>query len=308
MSHDGFEFTYAMEGRERAALLRQAAADLDADEGERSSGAASGVSALGNELRTLAEDRAEFADQPEVYHVTTKALADGKPTQVGLAELTDKFDFYLIRFSIGLMSKLNWAFNMIEAKIEFNLGGVPGTRPKAFSIFPRKEFEDLLKGQGGMKVSITEKGELGARLAVPEVTADLAALKAEAKLAAGGELTLGLEVPEFKWSFKRARIEHSGTGLSWVAWRIRDGRFFSGDSLPLMVIAQVPKGGTEFRIKAEMQAYRYFNYLDASVQAVVARLRDKLLREQFENDLPLYEARDYNIGKDLARHDYRQRT
>lgn len=298
MADQGLNFSFAV-GSERHALLLDAATKLDNKDVNLSEGERALPTELGSTLRLLAEDRAELPDHPEVYSISTaEALADGKPAFVPIEALTDRYDFYLIRFNVGLVSRLGWQFNMLEAQIEFNVGET-AMRPKAFTIFPRKEFEELLKLNGGMKVWINEKGELDAGVSLPTLDTRHARLKGGASVSTGANLDLGAEIPTFDWSFRKARIEHSGTGLERVFWRIRDGKFMAGDSLSLMVIAQVPRGMKKFRITAELQAYRYFNLLDASLKDAVMRLGDQV-KNLFRGDLPLYQQREWHVDLDAG--------
>lgn len=86
--------------------------------------------------------------------------------------------------------------------------------------------------------------------------------------------------------------------MEWVFWRIDGPEFFHENTPDLIVIAQVPMATKDFHISAKMQAYRRFSFLTANVQVAIKNI-SQLLRGFFQEGLPIYDERDYDLSGSL---------
>src|SRR5262249_12282453 len=162
-------------------------------------------------------DQALLPAYPDVYRITDKDfLAHNKPASVGVAEITRNFNFYWIRFPVGLKPELNWAFNMIEVRVEFNPGQPPHTRPKAYAILPKREFQVLFSANTVRRVGLNENLEFQADTG--ELQLPGAPVSAKLKAGVGGvaKAGVGAVFGPFEYRLKRAKINHSATGMEWV--------------------------------------------------------------------------------------------
>lgn len=292
MLGEPLDFSYDMRGVQRDALLRDAAGIFDALSGHLGVGKshAKDGSAPGDATRLLLEDVAEFAGSPDVYRITDRAFLDkNRPLPVRFRELTERFEFYWLRFPIGLMPRRGWRFNRLEAKIEFNPGGDPSLRPKAWQILPDRKFQTQLKIDDRLEVSIDENFEFGAKAK---------AAGANAAVDVSSAAKLGLTIGPFEYRVTAEQINHSGTGLEWVFWRLDGAEFFEENRPELVVVAQVPRPAQEFKIEATLQVYRYLHLLGADFRDAVKELPEKL-RSFFANGLPMLDQESYDLTSQL---------
>ena len=294
-------FEFNMAGIDRNRLLEQAASDLDALRGHLDN-ATGGVAPTdeGDRTRAIRNDQALLPAFPDVYRITDHDfLARHAPAPVAFSELARSFDFYWIRFPVGLKPELNWGFNMIEVRIEFNEGAPPHTRPKAYQILPQKQFQTLVDANTSIEVTLNEKLEFEAKTGLLEGALGPAGAKASAEVGAVAKAGAGAVLGPFRYRIKKAKIDHSATGLEWVFWRIDGAEFFQEDSPELVVIAQVPKITKTVTVKAELQASRYFSYGAAPWQDAVKQI-PALLRGFFENGMPLRDEKPWDITAAFA--------
>lgn len=292
MDSDNLDFSFKMEGIDRQAWLEAAAKELDLRKGPLGPGdKAPPETPEGAEARELKWDEAKFpVTIIDVYRITDKDfLARSREIPVKFSQLAKKFNFYWIRFPISLAPKRNWAFNMLEVRVEFNKGSEPHTRPVAYQILPHKQFQTLLQANDSLTVQLNENLELEAKTGVLE-----AELSVKTVVAAGAGLVLG----PFTYSLKKAKIDHNTTGMEWVFWRLDGAEFFQENSPDLVVIAQVPKETMELKVHAEMQAYRYFSFASTSLQQAILHIPD-IFRGFFQNGLPVYDTQSYDLTHTL---------
>jgi hypothetical protein len=300
MPGDPYDFRFDMSGIDRAALLQESAREIDKLAGHLGPGGVAGPSEAGAATREFVNDEALLPAYPDVYRITDRDfLARGKPEPVDLQQLSERFDFYWVRFPVGLKPQRHWGFNMIEVRVEFNPDDPPHLRPKAWSIAPRKDFQELMKAHTSLTLSLDEKLEFKADAgdALQGAAGDASgSLKAGvgAVVNAGAGAVFG----PFEYRIKRARIDHSATGMEWVFWRIDGAEFFEDDTPELVVIVQVPKETRKVTVRAALQASRYFKTGSAPWQEVVRRIPATLFG-WFDQGMPLRDEKPWDLTPSL---------
>ena len=295
MSNEHLNFSFDPASVNRQAILREAASLIDAGRSHLGGGAGvAPATAEGDLVRDLMEDQATLADAPDVYRIMEKDFLDRqRPVPVRFQDLSKQFKFFWVRFPVGLMPRRNWAFNRLELKAVFNPNGAPNTRPKGYQILPDKKFQDLLKVTDRLEVSLDEKFEFSAKAAV-----DVGAAKAGAAATLDGGAGFKLVAGPFEYRLVKAKIDHSGTGLEWVSWRLDGAELFQENRPDLVVIVQVPRATTEFTIRAVMQVSRYFNFAAAELQEAIKALPGRIAAF-FRDGAPLGDKKEYDLTEQL---------
>lgn len=298
MSNQNLDWSFDMSGLDRGALLHEAAERFDkfafTSLGEKD--AQAGESAEGVLARALLGDVAEFAAAPVVHKITDKDfIGQHLDVPFKFKDLSKSYNFYWFYFPIALHPAQNKSFNRLEVAVEFNPGEKAGhLRPKAYQILPDKKFETLLQAEQKLELGLDENFEFGVKTG--EVSGQAGG--AEGKVSAGVDVKAaaraGFVAGPFVYTIRRARIEHTAVGLEKVFWRLDSDKFFQGEDVPLVVVAQVPKETGQVRVAAAMQAYRHFNWLSAPLQSVVGEL-PRALRDFFKGGAPLRDQANWDV-------------
>lgn len=301
MGDENFSFSFEMPDADRRALLTEAAELIDLDAAHLGSGGARrgptrDGGGLGDDVRDALDEDARLAASPDVYKITEQDyLARSLAVPVRFADLTRDFDFYWVRFPVGLQPRHHWSFNMIEVRIEFNADEAAGhLRPKAWQILPNKKFHTMLKADQHLELRLDENFEFAAQSGELSGRAGKIDIGVESVANAGAGVVLG----PFNYQIKRAQIEHNAPGMEWVFWRLDGAEFFQEDSPELVVIAQVPKATKTVKINAVLQAYRSFNLWSASLQRVIGNL-PQMFRNYFKGGAPLRDEKVWDISTRL---------
>jgi hypothetical protein len=301
MTDEAFDFAFNAADVNREEVLSEAAQRLDILSGQMGGfefgGGLEGASApAGDFARQLMEEQASLPAFPDIYKISDKDfLARSLTAPVKFAQLSKQFNFYWIRFPVGLAPSHNWTFNRIEVRVEFNPGFAEAhLRPKAYQILPNKQFQTLVEANQGLEVSFNENFELTAKTGV--VGGKVATGEAKANVGVDGVASggFGLVLGPFNYKIKRAKIEHNSTGMEWVFWRLDGAEFTQEDAPDLIVVAQVPKELKEFTVLARLQAYHNFNFSAASVQSAISNL-PRLMRDYFKGGAPLFDEKPWNL-------------
>ena len=265
---------------DRKALLLDAAQRLDALHGPLASGGKISETAEGKLVRTLAADEGQFARNPIVHNITDKEyLGRSLPVPVNMAELFQKYHYYLMEFPFELDPAEGWAFNKLEVRIDFNPDDpAPGEHPKVFQIFPDPKFQKLFEANANLEVGVKANGEFEAKAGGIQMHAGPTAFKVGADLGAEAGGKAGLVIGPFAYSVKRALINHRGTGMEWARWEISGTQLNKGDDLRLMVIVQVPKDTVQVKVRGQLLAKRYFSLANYSLIEAIKNLPDTLQR------------------------------
>ena len=289
MKKDALNFSFDMTGIDRSSLLAEAA-DLANQRhtvmGDEPSGPQD--TEEGRLIRGLQDDIAELPGYPDVYPITDESflLSGFAEVPTHFQELAQNFSFYWIRVPVGLMPRYNWAFHRLELRLDFNKGETILRRlPKAHQILPEKKFEKLLRANAAVSVHINENLEFSAGLKKIKVESPLATVGGKVSTDAGIAVKAGLATG-FEYSLKTAKIDHNSTGMEWVFWRLDGSEFFQEDAPNFVVILQVPRDVTNVYIGAELRAYRYFTYLNASLQHAIVTFPETI-RNFFKGGLPV---------------------
>ncbi|HSO27620.1 MAG TPA: hypothetical protein VLS48_06090, partial [Anaerolineales bacterium] len=168
MATEDFNFAYDFEGQDRTALLHEAVAQLNALEGGAKGGLESQEAGAGALAAALFQEQASLPVFPDVYHISDQDyLARDLAAPVKFTQLSKDFDFYWLRFRIGLLPSHNWTFNRLEVRVEFNPDGTaPHLRPRAYEILPNKKFQTLVEADQHLKLGFDENFELAAKTGV----------------------------------------------------------------------------------------------------------------------------------------------
>ena len=281
---------------DRVSILDEAANLIDAATSHLGPGRRPVESDAGKLTRALAGDEARLPAYPEVYTITdTDFIANHKPQPVALKQLSENFNFYWLRFPIGLRPQVNWGFNMIEARVEFCPDEpAANMRPTAYGILPNKLFQGLLAANAAIEFKLNENLEFEASTGT--LAASIGPGSVRGSAGAGGKVkgSAGAVFGPFQYSVKKAKIDHSAVGLEWVFWRLDGAEFFQEDTPDLIVILKAPKTLQNCSIRAELQASRYFNFAAAPLQQAIAQI-PAMLRRFFEQGMPLRDEKSWDI-------------
>jgi hypothetical protein len=114
-------------------------------------------------------------------------------------------------------------------------------------ILPDRRFREIAGANLDLDVRINEKFEFEA------AAGGLAAV--DAKAAAGAGFVAG----PFRYSFKRALVDHTAPGAEKVFWTMQDSTFNENDDLAFIVVLQVPKEVQTVEIAGALQASHGFD-------------------------------------------------
>lgn len=300
MPDQDMDFSVNLQGVDLSNLLEDAAQRLDAEKELASldyAGLESQTSVVGGEFaRQIMQEEASLPAFPDVYKITDKDyLARNLTAPVKFTQLSKNFNFYWIRFPVGLAPSHNWNFNRIEVRVEFNPNSTQAhLRPKAYQILPNKQFQTLIEANQGLEVQFDENFQLTAKTGVVGGKVGTGEAKADVGVDGVAKGGFGMVLGPFKYSIKRAKIDHNSTGMEWVFWRL-DGAEFSQDDAPdLIVIAQVPKELHEVNVLARLQAYHSFNFSAATLNSTISNF-PKVLREYFKGGAPLFDEKPWDL-------------
>jgi hypothetical protein len=297
------DFEYNFGETDRAELLSSAGQTVRAltselgAEGQTTDSAVSSASLL---LQQLNEETAELGSYPDIVkleeeHFTKHGLA----VPARFKDLSERFRFYWVRFPITLAPLENRPFNKLEYAVEFNPGVSEGhLRPRAHLILPDRKIKQLLEINNSLEVQIGENFEF--EVATGKIDAQLGA--AQAKVEAGVEAKaaakMGFVAGPFKYTVKKAELEHSPAGTEKVFWRMSEARFFETDDPTFIVVLQVPKGVEQVKIAAAMQAYHSFNMWAASLSDVISYFGEQVANF-FRKGAPIPDQKVWDISHDL---------
>lgn len=293
MSSGKLDFSFDMSGVDRLALIEEAAKAVDEKQGHLSGqgGRRTRRTKEGNALRKLAVDKLSLAPSLDVYRVTDrKFLEKNRSMPARLAELTRLSDFYWIKFPIGVMAPRGWRFHCLEFKVEFNPDTDAELRPKAWQILPDRKFQTQFKMGDRLKVTIDENIKF---------KAEASAIGARTGAAVSARAGLAAEFGPFEYQVVSPKIDHSGTGLDWVFWRLEGAEFFEKNRPEFVVITQVPKAAAQLKIEANILAYRYLNFFGASLKDVMAEFSAGLAAF-LQGGVPVSDHKSYDVTNALV--------
>jgi len=294
MPDNTMEFSFSEGAVDRASVLEEAARSID-DRRTHLGGADEAVPETpeGQLLRALKDDIAELGDFPEVVKITDQDFlaSQFKSVPAPFARLKRDYNFYWVRYPLRLFPRRNWAFNRLELYVNFNQDAPPADRPRAYQILPARQFQQLLELSDQLEVHLDENFQFSAK--VSQLDANLPQAEASLGGGVGTDFSggLGLVVGPFMYRWKRAKVEHTDTGLTSVFWRLDGAEFFQDDAPAFVTILQVPKDVENVQIDAELMAYRYFNFASAGLQDSIRVLSEKL-QNWFKGGMPVNDRLD----------------
>lgn len=245
----------------------------------------------GETVRTFTQDKASFGETPEVCKITGNDFIEKKRNIPHIfTQLSEDYDFYQIRFPVNFIKKSVWAFNKLEVIIDLLADpDNPQRYPKAFQVLPDKKFLYSLQSSSSIAVNIDDNFQFSAD---PRV--EIHDLLTLAQVSAKSESNAGMVLGPYKYSMKRARVDHSDIGNQWIFW-ILDGIEFVQDSTPdLVIITQIAKNTKKLNIRAQLQAYCDFSLLPEDLQTVVGSLPDDI-KSFFIKGCPALDIKEYRL-------------
>jgi hypothetical protein len=301
-TEEALGFSVDMSNLDRAALLEDAAQQLQRlERATLGSGGASEESAAAAVARELSTESAQFGPFPDVHRIVDEDfLMHGNQVPVKFEELSRDFDFFWIRFPIGLRPLRNWGFTRLEVGVDLSPDDVAGhLRPRAYQILPDKHFQTILETDGHVDVHLDGNFDLSARTPVAAAQVGPVSLTAGAGGGVGGSGGLGV-AGNYRYQMKKARIDHTAVGMDKVFWRLDSTRLFEEDSPEMIVVLQVPTGVEQVRIAAALQAYRRLNLLSAGFQSAVRGL-PLALRNYFAGGAPIRDESEWDLSPALSK-------
>jgi hypothetical protein len=289
-------FSFDMTGVDRQAVLTEAARQFDLQHAHLGAGGSIAGTPAGALARALLEDVAEFGKAPEVYRIGDEELrAVAGSVSPLFKQQSETSIFYWIHIPIFLRPQRSWAFTRLEVLIEFNRDAAdPYSRPRAYQILPDRKFQSLLEVSDSLEIVLDENLQFKAQTG----SLGMQAGSAGAMLDGSAGVTLGggvaFKAGKFEYRLKRAKIDHTATGLEKVFWRLDGAEFFQDNQPSLVVIAQLPRETHEMKVDALLQAYRRFGWFSADVQDAVEQLAQSL-RTFFRAGAPLQDAAVWDL-------------
>lgn len=307
-AHDNLTFDYDLGEADRKEFLREAQQTVAALRSDLSgTGIRGGAKmadpaavAASNLLQQLNEETAEFSSYPDVIELREEHFKDhGLSVPPRFKELGKHSRFYWLRFPITLAPLENRPFHKLECGVEFNPGVGDGhLRPRALMILPDRKFKQLLEVDDSLELRIGENFEFEADTGSLAAPLAVGGAKARAGVEAKAAAKLGFIAGPFKYTIKRAELEHSPTGSEKVFWRISDTTLLHEDEPTLIVVLQVPREVREVKIAAAMQAYHSFNTWAASLSDVIDYFGERLATF-FRRGAPIRDTKVWDITHSL---------
>lgn len=240
---------------------------------------------LASALERLGKEVAEFSPVLGVYRVSPKHFTSRNISiPAVVADLMLRYDFYLLNIPITLLPSRGWDFTELECSVEFNPGDKAAERPVAHEIFPKQEWQDLIRvSQGlsiGLDAQLSFKADAGDLLTeLPNIGAQMGA---KAHAASKSELVIG----PFTYHARRSKILVRGQGNVYVYWRLSGTDTLQTNEPQLAIVLRVPKGLEHVKIEGVMKASRKFDVFAADFHSLMNYVRERT-RSFFEQGAPL---------------------
>ncbi len=292
MDNNDLDFDFNMEGFDRKAILAQAAEEINALRqghlGATIPGSLPADTPEAATLRALMNDDAKFGTYPLVYKITDRDfIQQNRDVPFRFKELTKDYSFYWVRLPIQIMPQDNWAYDRLKLHIKLYAEDAPAyAQPRSYQILPTKKFETLMGLSSRLEVSIDPSFEFSAKVAPQHVDVGVAQASIGGGIDTKIESHTGLVVGPFVYQIKKAKINHNDTGTEEVKWVIDGKEFFQDHTLQMVVIVQVPQATKQFKLLAQMQAYRYFKFAPAKLQQAIKQL-SQAMRDFFGKGAPV---------------------
>jgi hypothetical protein len=290
MNNNDLDFDFDMEDFDRRKLLEQAAEELNALQGALSGMKPAAVPDTPEAamVRALMNDDAKFGEYPLVYEIKDEDfIKQNREVPFHFIELTKDYNFYWVRLPVQIMPQDNWAYDRLKLHIKLIAEDAPQyAQPRSYQILPTKKFQTLLELNSQLEVSLDSNFEFSAGIAPQRV--DIGAARASVGGAVGAQIDghAGLVVGPFMYQVKKAQIDHNAVGTEEVKWSIDGKEFFQDYNLQLVVIVQVPQTTRQFKLLAQMQAYRHFKFAPARLQKKMKQLSEAV-KDFFGKGVPV---------------------
>jgi hypothetical protein len=264
MQEPAFPFQFPISSTERSAFLEEAMRTasayrltLGSPQGDTLSARDAAALKL---LSDLDREIVEFSGYPDIIRLEANHFSKhGLSVPPRFADLSTRYRFYWIRFPTVLKPAPGTLFHQLECGVHFNPHTSQGhLLPRAALILPDRKFQQVLSGNMGLELHIDENFEFAASARLEEQPcAARAAGAAAVDLKAAANL--GVVAGPFKYSWRRALVDHTAPGAERVFWKFSDASFASDDELAFVVVLQVPIEVKSLEIAGALRAYHRFN-------------------------------------------------
>lgn len=264
----GFDFEFG--DVDRAALLGEARRTIGAlrvELGDADGGAARAGAPSAGEQAALALlddfDRAvaEFGGYPDVVRLEERHFTEhGLAVPPRFRELRKTHRFYWLRFPTVLRPRPGTVYARLQCGVHFNPGTTAGhLLPRAALILPDRRFQEILAADLGGEVRIGESFEFEASSGALAQRVGPASASGSASVDAKAAANLGLVAGPFRYSVKRALVDHTAPGAEKVLWTLAGTELLQSDDLAPIVVLQVPDGVERVEVAGALRAYHRFD-------------------------------------------------
>ena len=234
----------------------------------------------------------EFSPVLDIYPLHKKNFKDhGLEVPKGINERLEKYNYYLVNVPVTLVAAPGWGFNQLDCILEFSPDSPAQARPVAYQIFPKEEWESVVRASQTLNIGLDENLEFK----TPDV-------KLKPVLSAGVGLSTragaGLVLGPFQYQVLRAKIISRGQGNVKVRWRLDGEEAFHKADPRLGILLQVPKEADQVVILGVLKASKHFHLMTAELRHVLQYVRERT-RNFMEQGAPLANHRVWDISAQL---------
>jgi hypothetical protein len=239
---------------------------------------------LRESIALLAQESAEFSPVLEVISLNERQMGSGKSSPE-LMELSKRFHFHLINIPVTLVPKPGWGFTQMECSIELNPGRAADERPVAHEIFPKEEWQDMIRASQGLSVGLDEELEfkLDSAEVIPE---NIPGVGGSAAAKARLQAKAGLVIGPFEYRIRRPRILSRGRHNVKIYWRLEGEAQFEREEPRLGIVMKTPKTVRHVDVAGALCVAKTFHTFTADLKVLLKYVRERT-RHFFEQGAPL---------------------
>jgi hypothetical protein len=220
----------------------------------------------------------EFSPVLEVYPLGEQDLAGrGIELPPQVQTLLKKSRFCLVRVPVLMVPEPGWGFTDLDCIVEFNPGQDALLRPAAYRVFPKEEWETVMRASQGLSVGLTETFEFKAIGVLPGTQGSTGLV-----VDAGANLALG----PYSYEIRRPKVIARGQGSPKVRWQFQGEASAGREELQLSIVLQVPRRAKTIQAIGVLKASAAFHTFTAHLRYLAGLLRDRT-RRFFEQGMPI---------------------
>ncbi len=243
-------------------------------------------------LEEIEKETVEFSKVLQVLPLREEDYeAQGLKVPTKISTQLENYKFYLVSVPITLMPMPGWGFVQLDCILEFNPDEISDNRPVAHEVFPKEEWETIIKASQGLEIGLNEDLEFK----TPKV--DLPVL-GKTGVGFSGLGTASLVVGPFQYSVCRPKIQTSGTGNVKVRWHMEGEHVFEREEPVLSIVLKVPKQIEKVVIIGALKASGRFHTFTADIRHLFRYLRDRT-KKFYEAGAPKTDDCQWDISRFL---------